>query len=281
MRGRKHPLEVFRQSGRQFLTQRSEAERAGNREDEARRLARRASQRRSLRPASADGETEEGALAPPRRQPWDVRAGDADASRKAARARRALSMPLWRVGALLGGLVLLVGGAYALGLWPFALEGVDGETRSPLQRFQSIWRDPTVAPEPGAPVSGASERPATSATDRSEPRGGGEVVGARPQPEIEYWVVAASLKLTPDLKKGDAWRKRFEPDKERLQRALGDRFPGMKIQTCYGDKKREDVLLRAGCAASADDPALQKLLAAAKAPPANFKDAVIRAFKAR
>jgi len=281
MRGRKHPLEVFRENGREFRTRgdvssppAEEAARARPEEGAPRRGA----GRRSLRPpAPRAPAADESSVAPPERRRWDVRAPRfAERLASAAQARRALSMPLARAATLLAGLVLVVGAAYALALWPFAPGDGDGEPRSPLRRIQSIWRDPLAAREGG---TAAREPDEGSASVESSAQEGGPPSVRRTDPDVTWWVVAASTKLPADAKRDDALLKRFRPDKERLTKALGSELAGMTIQTCYGSRSRDDALLRVGPASAADDPALLRVLAKVRDLKGSFKDANIRAFR--
>ncbi len=256
MRGRKHPLEVFRSNGREFVTRREDLER------------------------------NESEAVPRTRRSWDARVPrepvrTAVAPVPVAESPPRRSVPLLRVAAVLAGLVLLVGTTYALRLWPFAPEGAEGTGPSPLQRIQSIWRDPTIEP-PADPAASSSQQDGEKAIDRNASGGGAgskEATAAKARQDVEYWVVAASVKLTPEMKKNDAWKERFKPDQQRLERALGKEFPTVKTQRCYADAKHDDVLLRLGPAAAADEPTLVRVLARVRALGGSFKDATIKAFR--
>src|SRR5262245_57069640 len=109
MRGRKHPLEVFRQNGRSFQTLRDESPAEESEPERPRRSLRPRPARpeRSERPAPPREPTPERAPAATERRAWDVRPKLQRAG-PGLRGARALALPLPRVMVVLAGLVLVV-----------------------------------------------------------------------------------------------------------------------------------------------------------------------------
>lgn len=242
MRGRKHPLEIFRAGGREFFT---------------------------LRAARPDSSREEGGEPPERPRPAAARGGPARGT-----ARR--SMPLPRVAYLLAALVLLVGGTYAFALWLFAPGGSPGEGSLP---HLSLWRDPVLdgVGGSGAPSGETGSDPSESGDPADSNAGDGKTPEAGT--DIEYWVLAASVKLeTPELKR--TWQERFQPDKQRLLSALGAEFPDMSVQLCQ-TRDGAEAMLRVGPAPTRDDPELARLLARVQGLSERFGKAYIKSWRRR
>jgi len=292
MRGRKHPLEVFRLSGRAFVTKPQDGiEQVGSGNPEAPSGTGRGGRRRSLAAAEATASEPEPEVAvkqkprqtDPARRTWDVRLkGETDRPVRSER-KSTLATPLPQVAAVLAGLVLLVGAAYALGLWPFAPTGTAGDTS--LRRWLRIWGEEqpaetedreATAPEgvDGAEPTADPEQGPTGL--RADGAGAGDAA-AKTAVATEYWVVAASVKLTATNRKNDAWKESFGSDVQRLQRELGTTFPGMRIQTCK-DAKGEGAMVRVGPAPTADDPTLARLHRRIRELGGSFKDARITRF---
>jgi hypothetical protein len=297
MGARKHPLEIFRQNGRTFVAQ-----------DEAPSEELAAEMRRGVKGAylerareldpdrfrprpmpvapTAEGEgagespntTPDPALAAPRRT-WRVR--PVPANRPGDEGSR--SLPLARVGLVAAVLVLVGASTYALGLWPFTPNGVEGDGSRALKNSRLLpdWltpnersNEPTGGKAPdgdtglqGTPEQGGGASPASATR---------EAAGAATN--VEYWLLAASEKLNTEDKRKD-WKQRFGQDKQRVVKALGDEFPGLRIQVCASDAKATEGLLRVGPGTTADDPALQRALTKVRALGGSFSDAYIKKFR--
>ena len=307
MRGRKHPLEIFRDSGRSFVTRPGEmaaaapppppadvkgAYLARAREATAERGARRAAApanapanaapaavaRKPASPATdPDGSStgERGAVetVPPRA--WDAKAPPPLARRGPALLR----LPLAKVGsAVAAGLVLLVGAAYALSLWPFAPSGEEGDGHPALKStdsssgFLSNWLKPH---ERDSVRKAAEEDSATPAE-----LGDGAVPASEPaaaSANLEFWVLAASENLDAATRK--TWAQRCESDKQSLRKALGEGFPDLRVQSCTAGADGMVGLLRIGPASSKNDPMLASALAKVRALGGRFGQAYIKQFR--
>ena len=299
MRGRKHPLEVFRENGRTFQTRRDAASRESPESPESIGSEPDEPPRRSLRPRPPRPATREPASPraapapivaeekPPARRTWDARPKLQRAG-PGLRGATALSLPLPRVMVVLAGLVLVVGAAYALRLWPFASEGASGQDPVSLQSpLRWLWPDRRAETgTEGAAADGAGDgaRPEDDRSGSEQTQTGREVENgsaSRPVPAIEYWVLVASVKLTAEEAKSGARNDRFKPDQEKIQKALAKQFPWMRTEICFGSAKREDMLLRVGPAAAADDAELLKLRDKIQALDPHFKDAYIKPYRTK
>jgi len=299
MGARKHPLEIFRQNGRTFVAQdevTSEAVAAEMRRgvkgaylERARELDpdRFRSRPMPVAPApegEAGGETpmagREPAPAAPHRT-WRVR--PVPANRPGDEVSR--SLPLARVGGLLAAALVLVGAStYALGLWPFAPNGVEGDGSRALKNSRLLpdWLTPNERsnePTGGkAPEGEAGRQGAPDDGGGASPTAGATREAANAAANVEYWLLAASEKLNTEEKRKD-WKQRFGQDKQRVVKALGDEFPGLRIQVCASDAKATEGLLRVGPGTAADDPALQRALIKVRALGGSFSDAFIKKFR--
>lgn len=305
---RKHPLEVFREQGRRF-TLKSEAdpgprERSGAEHDQAghagpadpAEISESEKPRRSLRPRSA---SEPPAVAPepapaPERRAWSATGTTRNVRPPDAVPRPRFNLPLPRVAALLAGLVLMVGAAYALGLWPFAAMGEasraeGGSGRPALKRwwFLPDWAD-RETPSRQETAGDANEEGGGEETTADDDAGAKPAAAAKSAADVEYWIVAGSVKLKAADRKSDTWRQLFKPDEQRIRSLLekepkgiagASEFPNFIVKPCYADAKREDILLLVGPAMSADDVALVKLLPKVKSLGERFKDARIKAYQ--
>lgn len=308
MRGRKHPLEIFRDSGRAFLTKPGDPTGDGSaaplpreirgayleraREASAERGARRGRGERAAAPVRSDGPAEatdltagagEPAAAPqqgavtPSRHGWDAKASPPTARMHLAAWSR---LPLGRVGAsLAAGLVLLVGVAYALSLWPFAPQDAEGDGSPVLKASNSTT---SFLPKWLSPHQRDEEREAAAAGEAvGDQAGDGAAVPAPNEAgaaaNAEYWVLAASEKLTAATK--ETWAERCDSDKQRLRKALGPEFPEMRVQSCTAGAEGNVGLLRIGPASTEDDPALVRALTKVRALGDGFAQAYIKKFK--
>ena len=302
MGARKHPLEIFRQNGRTFVAQdeapseqlAEEMRRSvkGAYLERARELDPDRFRRRPMPGAPAAEGTAEGEEtgetpaarhellpAPPRRT-WRVR--PVPANRPGDEATR--SLPLARVGMLVAVLVLVGASTYALGLWPFAPNGVEGDGSRALKssRLLPDWLTPNErsneptggkAPEGDTGTEGTPEHDGAASPTAGATR---EAAGAAAN--VEYWLLAASEKLNTEQRRKD-WKQRFGQDKQRVVKALGEEFPGFRIQLCTSDAQASEALLRIGPATAADDPTLQRALTKVRALGGSFSDAFIKKFR--
>ncbi len=273
MRGRKHPLEIFRQSGSSFVTQDGSVPTSSL--DGAAGQARPALTQRPVRGAYLERVREmkpPPAPAPPPRRSWVAKQPSTPPPPKST-AAKAGALPLWGLGAGLAALVLLVGGAYAFKLWYAGPKGTPGSGNPQL----SHWRDPLEdGPLPSDGRSAADsivqERDGTAAAAGSA--------------GVEFWVLAASGKLTTKeasekqttKERCDLWQARFSQDKKRLAKALKDEFLGMTIQLSTADNAKE-AMLRIGPAATEDDPILKRVEATVRGLGGGFEGALIKKYK--
>lgn len=249
MRGRKHPLEIFRESGRSFVTREGGPARVEPAEGAAERREVRGAFLARARAVAAEREG--------RRPPPDEGGEAPDVPRPRAPRRSwsssgAASVPVGRVALVLATLVLVVGAAYALRLGPFAPADGSGSGAS---RY-ALWRN--APPEPEEPAE-AGATPESAAAD------------------VEWWVLAASEKLTTDERRA-TWKERFGHDKQRIAKALGEEFPGLRIERAT-DPQQTEALLRVGPAAAADDPTLQAALARVRGLGGGFASAHVKKFR--
>jgi hypothetical protein len=283
MRGRKHPLEIFRENGGEFATRRS-ARPVGSSPERAPDAAPEAAEESSPRPEPRAERRSEPADPRKPRRTWDVRAAQAAGRTPAPRgaskpARRAGSTPLWRAVAIVAGLVLVVGAAYALKLWPAVLRGFSGQG-TPLQKSSSFlenWRDPTLPPARGTEADSTHDGHGVADGSESGRADGPEDHAARPASAVETWLVVQSAKHAKDDKK---WIELFRPDKKKLEAALGSEFPGMSVQLLESPKGDEGMLC-VGPGATPDDPALERLKTKVRALGTGFDTATVRKFKKR
>jgi hypothetical protein len=299
MGARKHPLEIFRQNGRTFVAQdeapseelAAEMRRGvkGAYLERARELDPDRFRRRPMPVAPApEGETAgenpsvhgETATASPKRT-WKVRPVPANRPGDEGSG----SLPLARVGGLLVAALVLIGAStYALGLWPFAPNGVEGDGSRALKNSRLLpdWLNPTERssePTGGTPPEGAAGRQGTPDDGGgASPTAGATREAAGAATNVEYWLLAASEKLNTEEKRKD-WKQRFGQDKQRVVKALGDEFPGLRIQVCASDAKATEGLLRVGPGTTADDPALLRALTKVRALGGSFSDAFVKKFR--
>ncbi|MSR47947.1 MAG: hypothetical protein EXS13_12950 [Planctomycetes bacterium] len=295
MRGRKHPLEIYRDSGRSFLTKPGEKLPSDSvppqrelrgaylervRETNAERAPKRSRASDAGREAPFDP-----ALATkpaPERRSWDATVLPPAKKRLVGGVG---ALPLARLGGGLAAvLVLFVGVAYALSLWPFASNGAGGDgnptlkqSSDPSDSFLARWLNPNErskgrAADEASGVDGDQATKGGATAEAASAQG-----SARASANVEFWVLAASEKLTDTTRKD--WRSRFTTDKQRLQKALGERFPAMRFQACAADVKESEALLRVGPASSEDDPVLKQLLVEVRAVGGGFSKAYIKKFK--
>jgi len=301
MGARKHPLEIFRQNGRTFVSTDevpSEAVAAEMRREvkgayleRARELDPDRFRRRPMpMPVAAASEGDETGETPPvpreapaaaPRRTWRVR--PVPANRPGDEGSE--SLPLARVGGLLlAGLVLIGASTYALGLWPFARNGVEGDGSRALKnsRFLPEWLNPNERSSEltgGTPPEGNAGRKGTPDDGgAASPTAGAAREAATAAANVEYWLLAASEKLNTEQRRKD-WKQRFGQDKQRVVKALGDEFPGLRIQLCTSDAQASEALLRIGPATAADDPALLRALTKVRALGGSFSDAFIKKFR--
>ncbi len=312
MRGHKHPLEIFRESGRSFQTRGqgsqagapheglAEASRRGlkgayleraremaaghggaqvtSASDVAAQKPRRerdesSTAAESVKSASVKAEA---AVAPTRRAwnapPQPTRSEKArGASRPASRQR---SLSLRALAGVLTALVILVGAAYALHFWPFVPNGEAADHSTSLRRYEH-WRNPS------GPAGDGGASADDTALGRASSSGASDTLGATPAataaPEVEYWVLAGSEKLSGDRRKD--WKQRWGLEKQRVVKALGNEFPAMQIQVCTADAQGNEALLRIGPALTENDAELQKVLAKVRALGGSFASAFTKKFK--
>ena len=296
MRGRKHPLEVFRDSGRQFQTQSdgrpaAEPAKAAAKPETlaARSEGRDSSAPLPTRPTPRSWDARDVRIARAGPAPSRAAAGGAAAADRSRRAPPSLTT----VAVVLGGLVLLAGGAYAFKLWHPAENGSQGTTVPPLKRSsREEWRDPLLPGEPG----GAD---ANHGADTNQKKNGNQGVSpdrrvgagrenaagpdaertAAPSSDTEPWVLVACVKLTTETLRS-TWKEKFKPDQERLLKLLGDEFPGMKVQLVKskgGKGTDDDGMLRIGRSGLTEaDAELTRLLTRVRTL---FKDAYLKKFK--
>jgi hypothetical protein len=295
MRGRKHPLEIFRQNGDSFLTLREgqEAPRRSKspaRNEEARDEARRNDDGRGREAARPEREApresdEKGAAAgppgkAPKRAPILARSGGAQ--RRPAASRRLVGRS---VVALLG-LVLLGGLAYAVKLRFFSGSGAPSDRGLTLQRDESIrsqWPDHALPKkaEETSPGGGGSAGVEAAAAAKGQKEPAAKAPARGPEKKREYWIVAASVKLSeqersktlPELRK-----ELFKNEEQKLHRSLDAEIErlGFRVQTVATNQKAGEFVLRVGCAAGADDANLKSLLAKVTRLGGSFKNAMIR-----
>jgi hypothetical protein len=280
MRGRKHPLEIFRQSGDSFLTTRetpgserrpARPEREPPRDDDERDGDQR------------PGESQKAAVAPPgkrtKRELVLAKSGSVQ-RRPAAGGRRVRS---WVYAA--GGLVLVAGLAYAAKLRFSRGNGASSDHGVTLQRDETIrskWPDHAL-PANGAETKALERESAAGAANAGngskEPAA--KPAAKAPEKKREYWIVAASVKLSeqerskplPELRK-----ELFKNEEQRLHRSLDAEIErlGFRVQTVATNQKTGEFVLRVGCAMTADDPDLKSLLAKVGRLGKDFKNATIR-----
>ena len=268
MRGHKHPLEIFRQNGQSFPTRdgetppppapRAEVVGAPPIEIQPRRFSK-----------------------PRKPQPSLARSAEIEPRPTALPSRRGgLVVALSSVG-----LVLLVGVAYAVGLWPFAKGGEPGAGGLPLSNarpFLNDWKQKDQAEQPGGGEAagadgarhegtGSGVAPAAKAGERA----GGAKAAAR-----EYWIVVASVTLAEaDRRKKPAeLMALFASEEKRLRKGLGARLDGFEMQPIFTNAKKEEMVLRIGRGATQDDPRLIDLRDRVKSLGGSFKDATIRGY---
>ncbi|MBL8843697.1 MAG: hypothetical protein JNL90_19400 [Planctomycetes bacterium] len=261
MRGHKHPLEIFRESGRAFQT-RDEGAQAGAAHEGLAEASRRglkgaylerarelvsgnrgahvtspsdvAAQKRKAAPARERAAVEAAPAEPERgEQETEAAPGRSAVSRAVETARRdwaakgagAGGMGAWSlrsVAVLLTALVLFVGGAYAFRFWPFAPNSASGEGSTPLQRFER-WRIPSERAGDG--VTGSETAAADPAGRDAASAAGGTRSGTESAPapaDVEFWVLAGSEKLN-DARRKD-WKQRWGLERQRLAKAFGADF---------------------------------------------------------
>ncbi len=142
------------------------------------------------------------------------------------------------------------------------------------------WRDPL---DPG-PAANDGRSTLGSLPEDGEASNGAVAPSSA---DVEYWVLAASGKLTAKeaaensttKERSDTWQERFSQDKKRLAAALGgDEFlGGMTIQLSTADNAKE-ALLRVGPAATEDDPVLQRVEAKVRTLGGGFEKALIKKY---
>src|SRR5262249_24529294 len=150
------------------------------------------------------------------------------------------------------GLVLLVGVAYAVGLWPFAKGGEPGAGGLPLSRERSFLAD-WMQKDRGEQPGGGSAAGADGARHDAPGHGGvpaakaGErttdakaAVDAKAAAK-EYWVVVASVTLTDAdrKKKPPELKALFANEEKRLKKGLGARLDGFEMQPIFTNAKKE------------------------------------------
>lgn len=269
MRGHKHPLEIFRQNGQSFPTRdgdappppapRAEVVGAPEIQIQPKRFAKPRKPQPSLAsPAAIDPRP----LAP------------------APSRRGGLALAL-----VSAGLVLLVGGTYAVGLWPFARGGSPGSGGFSLSRERSFlpdWQQKDRGEQPGGgDAKGADDARRDASPDAAAPpaKGGDPAANAKSAAR-EYWVVVASVTLS------DADRKKkpkellalFANEEKRLRKELGARLDGFEIQPVFTNSKKEEMVLRIGRSTKQDDKKLIDLRDRVKILGGSFKDATIRGY---
>lgn len=268
MRGRKHPLEIFRQNGDAFLTRRDDGR------------GREAARKEREPPREPDERAT--AAAPPgkpaKRPPVLTRSGGT--LRRPVASRRLVL----RSAAAVLGLVLVGGLIYAAKLRFFSGSGAPSDHGVTLQRDESIqskWPDHTLpAPaDPTPPGDRAGAAAEAAAKGQKEPAAKAPARG--PEKKREYWIVAASVKLSEQerSKSFQELRKElFKSEEQKLHRTLDADIEkvGFRVQTVAINQKAGEFVLRVGCAASADDANLKAMLAKVSRLGGSFKNAVIR-----
>jgi hypothetical protein len=269
MRGHKHPLEIFRQNGQSFPTRdgaappppapRAEVVGAPEIQIQPKRFAK-----------------------PRKPQPSLARSADVDPRPLApARSRRGCLV----VTIVFAGLVLLVGAAYAVGLWPFAKGGTPGSGGLALSHERSFltdWMQKDRGEQPGGgDAKGADDARRDASHDAAAPpaKAGEHAADAKSAPR-EYWVVVASVTLSEaDRRKKPAELKaKFANEEKRLKKELGARLDGFEIQPVFTNAKKEEMVLRIGRGATQDDKKLVDLRDRVKSLGGSFKDATIRGY---
>lgn len=269
MRGRKHPLEIFRQSGDSFRPARPE------REPQREELERDGDEPQGERPKAA--------VSPPgkRTKRELVMAKSGAVQRRPAAGGRRLRR--WVYAA--GGLVLVAGLAYAAKLRFFRGSGASSNHGVTLQRdekIQSKWPDhalPAKGDETAALDRDGAAGEAKAGSGSKEPAA--KPAAKTPEKKREYWIVAASVKLSeaerskplPELRK-----ELFKNEEQKLHRGLDADIEklGFRVQTVATNQKTGEFVLRVGCAMAADDPNLKSLLAKVARLGKDFKNATIR-----
>jgi hypothetical protein len=195
------------------------------------------------------------------------------------RSRFLSRLPIAKVGGGVAlGLVILVGAAYALSLWPFTPNGALGDGHPALKSsespssFLTSWLKPHERDSSAETNVGKGE----AADERNAVAVPGSESAAAPA-NVEFWVLAASEKLTAVTRK--TWAQRCEPDKQRLRMALGEEFPGLRVQSCTAGADGSVGLLRLGPAASETDPTLLRALGKVRALGDGFAQAYIKQFR--
>jgi hypothetical protein len=294
MRGRKHPLEIFRQTGKSFITmgEGSEPPPRPERVEPYARAGRgaRIGEEPDPEPSDPPLEQETGpapvAAAPPgkRTKRSIVMAKSGGAQRRAAARSRLVRQ--W-VGAA-AGLVLITGLAYAAKLWLFNGRGAPSDHGLHLQRDESIqekWPDHTLPPG-NAAGDAAGERPESAgqggpSTANAKESGSKEPAAKGAAKAKEYWVVAASVKLSEQERSKNLSELRkvlFKNEEKTLHRGLDAEIErcGFRVQTVATNQKAGEFVLRVGCATTADDANLKSLLAKVIKLGGSFKNALIR-----
>jgi hypothetical protein len=274
MRGRKHPLEIFRQNGDEFLTLR-------NGQEAARRSAKPV---REEREPPREAEEPAAASPPPGKKAKReiVMARSGAVQRRAAGGGRRVGRWLFA----LGGLVLVAGLAYAVKLRFFRGSGAPSSHDVTLQRdeaIQSKWPDHALPQQAGeSPAAGRESSVGDAAAAGKSPK---EAAAKAPpkasEKKREYWIVVASVKLSEQERGKNVAELRkelFKNEEQKLHRGLDaeiDRL-GFRVQTVAINQKAGEYVLRVGCGASADDPNLKALLAKVAGLGGTFKKATIR-----
>jgi hypothetical protein len=277
MRGRKHPLEIFRQNGKSFIT-------TGEGSGPPRRTPdpERSEDRPAVVPEPEPAELAEVEVAPPgkRTKRSIVMAKSGGAQRRAAARSRLANQ--W-IGAA-AGLVLIAGLAYAAKLWLFNGSGAPSDHGMHLQREEPIrskWPDHSLSPRNDAGDAVGEKQAGPGQGAPATGKDAKETAAKAPQTQKEYWVVAASVKLSEqDRQKNFAELRKelFKNEEQKLHRGLDadiERY-GFRVQTVAINQKAGEFVLRVGCTTTADDPNLKALLAKVVKLGGSFKNALIR-----
>ncbi len=182
--------------------------------------------------------------------------------------------------------MLLVGGTYAVGLWPFAKGGAPGGGALSLSRERSFltdWmqKDRSGEQPGGGEATGANGERHDGSGDGVAPTAkSGERVADAKTAAKEYWVVVASVTLTDAdrKKKPPELKALFANEEKRLRKGLGAKLDGFEIQPIFTNARKEEMVLRLGRGTSQDDPRLIDLRDRVKSLGGSFKEATIRGY---
>jgi hypothetical protein len=198
--------------------------------------------------------------------------------RAAAHSRR---VARW-VGAA-AGLVLIAGLSYAAKLWLFSGSGAPSDHGLKLHRDESIqskWPDHSQQPKAESPDAAGDKEGKVAGAKAPEQQSDKKKDNKNDKPK-EYWVVAASVKLS-EQERGknlsELRKELFKNEELKLHKGLDadiERY-GFRVQTVATNQKAGEFVLRVGNATTPDDPNLKALLAKVVKLGGSFKNALIR-----